>query len=145
MPSPSPGVDPYLESQHFWEDMEVSDVWIEVRRRTGRIPVTIIELLSPTNKTGDGFVEYRLKRRSLIRQKIHLVELDLLLGGRRLPMSLPLLVWPFGAASFETYAWLFTIVEGCLAVAVAWSLGAISDRPLAARATWLALVIVSGA
>jgi Protein of unknown function (DUF4058) len=29
-------------------------------------------------------------RRSLIRQKIHLVELDLLLAGRRLPMSLPL-------------------------------------------------------
>ena len=56
--------------------MEVSDVWIEVRRRTGRTPVTVIELLSPTNKTGDGFVEYKLKRRSLIRQKIHLVELD---------------------------------------------------------------------
>jgi hypothetical protein len=172
MPSPFPGVDPYLESQHFWEDfhpsfltycrdalndilpegyvaqlgerlrlvelsqrtaklvrpdlavveeaetssqttvrkakargtltlepvaiplpameMEVRDVWIEIRRHTGRTPVTVIELLSPTNKTGDGFVEYKLKRRSLIRQKIHLVELDLLLGGRRLPMSLPL-------------------------------------------------------
>jgi hypothetical protein len=172
MPSPFPGIDPYLESQRFWEDfhtrfltyccdalndtlpegyvaqlgervrlvevtprgarlvrpdvtviaesaslsrrskrlakgggtltrepvtiplptveMEVTDVWIEVRRRASRIPITVIELLSPTNKAGDGFVEYKLKRRSLIRQKIHLVELDLLLGGRRLPMSLPL-------------------------------------------------------
>jgi Glycosyltransferase family 87 len=61
------------------------------------------------------------------------------------PMSLPLLVWPFGAESFDTYAWLFTIAEGCLAVAVAWTLGAISDRPLAARATWLTLVFISGA
>ena len=71
-------------------ETELSDVWIEVRRGTARTPVTIIELRSPTNKTGDGFVEYKLKRRSLIRQKIHLVELDLLLAGRRLPISLPL-------------------------------------------------------
>jgi len=71
-------------------ETELSEVWIEVRRGPARTPVTIIELLSPTNKTGDGFVEYKLKRRSLIRQKIHLVELDLLLAGRRLPMSLPL-------------------------------------------------------
>ena len=149
MPSPFPGVDPYLESQHFWEDfhpsfltycrdalndilpegyvaqlgerfrlvelsqrkatlvrpdlavlggagtssrttarkakaggtltlepvtiplptveMEVSDVWIEIRRHYGRTPVTVIELLSPTNKTRDGFVESKLKRRCLIR------------------------------------------------------------------------------
>jgi Protein of unknown function (DUF4058) len=162
MPSPFPGIDPYLESQHFWEDFhpsfltysrdalneilpgdyvaqlgerirlvelsrraakavrpdiavvegsrrpsrrvtqqpkaagaltldpvtiplptvetEVSEIWIEIRRGSSRTPVTVIELLSPTNKTGDGFVEYKLKRRSLIRQKIHLVELDLLLG-----------------------------------------------------------------
>ncbi len=172
MPSPFPGIDPYLESQHFWDDFhpsfltycrdalneilpesyvaqlgervrlvevsqrrsklvrpdiavvaasqgrsqraahqsksastltlepvtiplpttetEVSDVWIEIRRGTSRTSVTVIELLSPTNKAGDGFVEYKLKRRSLVRQKIHLVELDLLVGGRRLPMSGPL-------------------------------------------------------
>ncbi len=158
MPSPFPGIDPYLESQHFWEDfhpsfltycrdrlndilpdgfvaqlgerlrlievsqrtarvvrpdlavigkatarsrpnpnppqrrsgqprtlepvtialpsfeMEVSEVWIEIRRRTVRVPVTVMELLSPANKTGDGFIEYKLKRRALVRQKIHLVE-----------------------------------------------------------------------
>ena len=99
-------------------EMEVSDVWIEVRRRTGRSPVTVIELLSPTNKTGDGYVEYKLKRRSLIRQKIHLVELDLLLGGRRLPMSLPLPSGDYFAfvsraqhrPDSEVYAW--TIHDG---------------------------------
>jgi Protein of unknown function (DUF4058) len=200
MPSPFPGIDPYLEGQHFWEDfhprfltycsdalneilpqgyiaqlgerirlvelsqkkaklvlpdiavieeadkpsrrvahrskvagvltlepvtiplpsveMEIRDVWIEIRRRTGRTPITVIELLSPTNKTGDGFVEYKLKRRSLIRQKIHLVELDLLLGGRRLPMSLPLPAGDYFAfvsraqqrPDSEVYAW--TIHDG---------------------------------
>jgi hypothetical protein len=169
MPSPFPGVDPYLESQQFWEDFhpsfltylrdalndilpepyvaqlgerfhlvelsegrsrsvrpdvavveqagqaartarltvpargtttlqpitiplptvetEVQEVWIEIRRRGRRAPVSVIELLSPTNKTGDGFVEYKLKRISLIRQRIHLIEIDLLLSGRRLPMG----------------------------------------------------------
>jgi hypothetical protein len=69
---------------------EVRDVWIEIRRRPKRIPVAVIELLSPTNKTGDGFWEYKSKRRSLIRQRVHLVEFDFLLGGRRLPMGRPL-------------------------------------------------------
>jgi hypothetical protein len=195
MPSPFPGNDPYLESQHFWEDFhprfltycsdalneilpqgyiaqlgerirlvelsqkkaklvlpdiavieeadkpsrrvahrskvagvltlepvtiplpsvetEIRDVWIEIRRGTSRAPLTVIELLSPTNKIGDGFVEYKLKRRSLIRQKIHLVELDLLLGGRRLPMSLPLPVGDYFAfisraqrrPNSDVYAW----------------------------------------
>jgi len=195
MPSPFPGVDPYLESQHFWEDFhpsfltysrdalnevlpaeyvaqlgerirvvdvtrrrtklvrpdiavvesaspsprrgsrrsksggavvlepvtiplpttekEISEVWIEIRRRTSRAPITVIELLSPTNKSGEGFVEYRLKRWSLIRQKIHLVELDLLSGGRRLPMDLPLPAGDYFAfvsraqerPNSEVYAW----------------------------------------
>jgi Protein of unknown function (DUF4058) len=195
MPSPFPGIDPYLEGQHFWEDFhprfltycsdalneilpqgyiaqlgerirlvelsqkkaklvlpdiavieeadkpsrrvahrskvagvltlepvtiplpsvetEIRDVWIEIRRGTSRTPLTVIELLPPTNKIGDGLVEYKLKRRSLIRQKIHLVELDLLLGGRRLPMSLPLPVGDYFAfisraqrrPNSDVYAW----------------------------------------
>ena len=67
--------------------MEVRDVWIEIRRLPKRTPVTVIEVLSPTNKTGEGFAEYLKKRRATIRQKVHLVELDLLLGGERLPMD----------------------------------------------------------
>ncbi len=55
-----------------------------------RTPVTMIEVLSPTNKTGEGFAEYLRKRRATIRQKVHLVELDLLLKGERLPMDDPL-------------------------------------------------------
>jgi hypothetical protein len=94
-------------------ETEVSEVWIEIRRGSSRTPVTVIELLSPTNKTGDGFVENKLKRRSLIRQKIHLVELDLLLGGRRLPMDRPLPAGDYFAfvshsqrrPDSEVYAW----------------------------------------
>ena len=47
-------------------------------------------MLSPTNKSGDGFAEYQLKRGTTIRQKVHLVEIDFLLGGERLPMDEPL-------------------------------------------------------
>jgi Protein of unknown function (DUF4058) len=68
-------------------ETEIQEVWIEVRRRGRRTPVTVIELLSPTNKTGDGFFEYKLKRQALIRQRVHLIEIDLLLSGRRLPMG----------------------------------------------------------
>ena len=66
---------------------EVRDVWIEIRRRPDRRLVTAIETLSPTNKVGEGYWEYRAKRRNLIRQKVHLVELDMLVGGRRLEMD----------------------------------------------------------
>jgi hypothetical protein len=69
---------------------EVRDVWIEIRRLPDRELITVIELLSPTNKDGSDHEEYRIKRRGLIRQRVHLVELDLLLSGRRLPMQRPL-------------------------------------------------------
>src|SRR5207244_1761127 len=49
-----------------------------------------IEVLSPTTKVGEGLAEYRRKRRQTIRQKVHLVEFDFLLGGQRLPMDRPL-------------------------------------------------------
>jgi hypothetical protein len=69
---------------------EVRDVWIEIRRPPKRAPIAVIEVLSPTNKSSDGFVEYKLKRTSTIRQKVHLIEFDFLLGGRRLSMGEPL-------------------------------------------------------
>jgi Protein of unknown function (DUF4058) len=96
------------------EEMEeVRDVWIEIRRRPDRNLVTAIEILSPTNKVGEGFWEYRAKRRKLIRQKVHLVELDLLVGGRRLEMEQELPPADFYAfvsraerrPKSEVYAW----------------------------------------
>lgn len=70
--------------------VEVRNVWIEIRRLPKRNPVSVVEILSPTNKMGEGFAKYLRKRRATIRQKVHLVEIDLLLGGERLPMVEPL-------------------------------------------------------
>jgi len=54
--------------------------------------VTVIELLSPANKRhgGDGRREYLSKRESILGSTTHLVELDLLRGGERLPTVEPL-------------------------------------------------------
>ena len=55
--------------------------------------VTVIELLSPSNKRrhGDGRREYLAKRQNFFKEDFNLVELDLLRGGARLPVvgSLP--------------------------------------------------------
>ena len=56
--------------------------------RTGRnqTVVTVIELLSPWNKTPEaGVAEYLAKRANVLQSTANLVELDLLRGGERLP------------------------------------------------------------
>ncbi len=54
--------------------------------------VTVLEVLSPGNKRpgGDGQREYLAKRDLILQSAVHLVELDLLRGGERLPMASPL-------------------------------------------------------
>ena len=63
-------------------EAEIRERWIEIRRGEKRKLVTVIELLSPGNKAGSGFGRYQTKRAALLRQRIHLLELDLLIGGR---------------------------------------------------------------
>ena len=63
-----------------------------IHQATERV-VTVLELLSPANKTpgqegGQG--EYLKKRTEFLMSGCNLMELDLLRGGRRLPMSKPL-------------------------------------------------------
>ena len=45
--------------------------------------VTTIEILSPANKPGDGYEDFRRKQEALARQEVHLVEIDLLTQGKR--------------------------------------------------------------
>ena len=98
---------------------EVRDLWIEIRHRPDRDLVTAIEILSPTNKLGEGYWQYQGKRRSLIRQNVHLVELDLLVRGQRLPMGQELPAGDFFAfvsradrrSKSDVYAWS---VRDCL-------------------------------
>src|SRR5208283_4971720 len=56
------------------------ETYIEILYQPDRSLVTALELLSPTNKEGSGRSEYLAKRRALLYQKVHLVELDLLRG-----------------------------------------------------------------
>lgn len=66
------------------------ETYIEILHQPDRRLVTALELLSPANKESPGRVEYLAKRRALLLQDVHLVELDLLLGGHRLPFNKPL-------------------------------------------------------
>ncbi len=60
--------------------------FIEVKRLADERVIAVLELLSPSNKSGEDRIEYLRKRESVFRSNAHLVELDLLLGGKRLPM-----------------------------------------------------------
>ena len=164
MPSPFPGMDPYLEAPHIWEDFharlanEISDQLtprlrpryvaaftprvtyeavtilatprtvkpavgitdqtpasplhtaavtvapaplvrtvtfeepfheyaLEIRDSATGSLVTAIEILSPINKRpgAEAFTAYGRKRREVLRTAAHLLEIDLLRGGRRPP------------------------------------------------------------
>jgi hypothetical protein len=57
--------------------------FLELRFRDGAQGVSVIELLSPTNKRpgADGYREYRTKRDAVLLSEAHLVEIDLLRVG----------------------------------------------------------------
>ncbi|MBI4606136.1 MAG: DUF4058 family protein [Planctomycetes bacterium] len=68
--------------------LEVSESYLEVRRCPGGRVVTAIELLSPTNKlTLKGRAQYLGKREEVLKSRTHLVEVDLLRAGRRMPVG----------------------------------------------------------
>jgi hypothetical protein len=69
---------------------ETHDTWIEIRDLPELDLVTVIELLSRTNKIGVGRVEFLDKRDQYIDLPVNLVELDLLVGGSHLPMKKPI-------------------------------------------------------
>lgn len=125
MPSPFPGMDPYLEgstwmnfhgqlcaeiarqlspklrprylarlTERFFPDLHFA---VEIRDMHERRLVTSIEVLSPSNKRGDGREEYLAKRRRVLLGTAHLIEIDLLRKGQRLPMKEPLPPAPYYA------------------------------------------------
>jgi hypothetical protein len=75
---------------HLFVEEEQHERWIEILHRPERSLVTVLELLSPANKEEPGLHRYRDKRFALLMQEVHLVEIDLLLAGRRLPLRDPL-------------------------------------------------------
>ncbi len=60
--------------------------YLEVRDRDNNELVTVVELLSPTNKyAGPDREQYLAKARRLQQRWVHFVEIDLLRGGPRMP------------------------------------------------------------
>lgn len=61
--------------------------WLTIRDTATREVVTVIEVLSPSNKRGEDRGNYLRKRRRILRSAVHLVEIDLLRGGPRMPVA----------------------------------------------------------
>ncbi|KYC40504.1 hypothetical protein WA1_25615 [Scytonema hofmannii PCC 7110] len=120
MPSPFPGVDPYLENPELWSEVHsrlimaiaialapslrpkyhvavekrtyLSKKYLEIREMGKNYAVTVVEILSPKNKrAGEGRDAYERKRRQVLASITNLVEIDLLRGGKSMPIlgSLP--------------------------------------------------------
>jgi hypothetical protein len=126
VPSPFPGMDPYLETPALWPDFsarfntylrdtlfeyfpdnyearinekvnfvalspaieeETHERHIEILHRPDRTLVAVLELLSPANKEEPGRTLYLAKRNALALHPVHLVEVDLLLKGQRVPFE----------------------------------------------------------
>lgn len=85
-PSPVPMTVPLLI-----EEEEYREVWIEIRYRPEHSLVTVLEVVSPTNKSHFERAQYLAKRRAILRQNVHFVEIDLLVGGQRMspPTDVP--------------------------------------------------------
>jgi len=66
---------------------EIRECFVEIRDRQNRTLVTVIELLSPANKSGRDRDRYILKRDQILKSTAHLIEIDLLRGGERLPFE----------------------------------------------------------
>jgi hypothetical protein len=61
--------------------------FVEVRDRRSRELVTVVELLSPSNKRlGSDRDQYLAKREQILGSSAHLVEIDLLRGGKPMPV-----------------------------------------------------------
>ncbi|MEW5985329.1 MAG: DUF4058 family protein [Chloroflexota bacterium] len=64
----------------------VPHLTVEIRDAAERRLVTAIEVLSLTNKRGEGRDEYLTKRQRILLGSAHLLEIDLLRSGQRVPM-----------------------------------------------------------
>jgi len=65
---------------------EVPLLSVEIRDVAQRRLVTVIEILSPVNKRGDGARDYANRRLELMQTATHLLEIDLLCQGERIEL-----------------------------------------------------------
>ncbi len=64
----------------------VRESYLEIREVGSGSVVTVVEVLSPTNKRGKGREAYQEKREELLATPTNLVEIDLLRGGVAMPI-----------------------------------------------------------
>lgn len=88
-------IEPTTMTIALQELEEIHESWIEIIRFPERSVVTVIELLSPTNKAANGRGDYLDKRRRVLESPAHFVEIDLLIGGDR-PLMSNKRPWPPG-------------------------------------------------
>ena len=83
-PSWNPSADSALEARAAVAEIvripPMTERWIEIRDATKRL-ITVIEIISPSNRIGTGYDDYRAKQRLLLASPINFVEIDLILGG----------------------------------------------------------------
>jgi hypothetical protein len=65
----------------------VPHITVKIRDVERRHLVAAIEILSPTNKQKGGWREYVRRREQFLDSDVHLLEIDLLRKGRRVPME----------------------------------------------------------
>ena len=64
--------------------------YLEVRQGPEDQVVTVVEILSPSNKApGSGRLDYVRKREDILASYVNLVEIDLLRGGEPMPLTTP--------------------------------------------------------
>ena len=69
------------------EELAEEESFLEIRDRRSREVITVIELLSPTNKQpGEKRDQFLAKRRRVLASQSHYVEIDFLRGWPRLPL-----------------------------------------------------------
>jgi hypothetical protein len=66
---------------------ETRETYIQILYRRDRTLVAILELLSPANKEEPDRSTYLARRNTLLHRDVHVVELDLLLKGQRIPLG----------------------------------------------------------
>jgi len=68
---------------------EMRETYLVIRGQDTQEIVTVLETLSPANKRpgSDGRRKYLRKREEIVESRVHLVELDLLRCGRRMPTA----------------------------------------------------------
>ena len=67
--------------------VEVTEPRLVVRRAGDRRIVAVLDLFTPHTKCEPGRLQYLAQRRNLLREQVHLVELDLLIGGEPMPLT----------------------------------------------------------